>query len=238
MKTIDTIRATIDEDLYPSSDGEPMAETQIHVLLLMALYQPLRLFYQPRGIFMAANLFLYYREGEPKARRAPDIMAVKGIDVRPLRRSFKVWVEKAAPCWVLELTSKKTAKEDRVDKKQLYQELGVGEYFLFDPLHEYLPEQLMGYRLVDGVYKKLKPDRDGALISEELQLRMVPSGKNLLLYSLETGERLLAPDEAYVAAEEAQERNSELEKELEKERRQIAKLAREVERLRKKKNGE
>ncbi len=232
MKTVSFVPESLEEErLYPSSDGKPMAETQVHILQMMALYTMLRLFYQPRGIFLVANIFLYYREGDPKARKSPDIMAVKGVAVGPLRRSFKVWVEKAVPCWVLELTSKKTAKEDRVAKMQVYQELGIHEYFLFDPLDEYLPEQLMGYRLVEGAYQKLKAERDGALVSEELPLRMVPSGKELLLYSLETGERLLNPDEAYDCAKK-------LEKELEKERRKIAKLAKELKRLRGKKNEE
>jgi Uma2 family endonuclease len=142
------------DDVYPSSDGKPMAETGIHVLVMMCLLGMLKLRYQDReDVYVAANMFLYYAEGRPKKRRSPDIMFAKGVKGRHERRSFMTWVERVVPSCIIELTSKKTAKEDLKEKKPLYRKLGVREYFLFDPLDDYLPRQLMGFRLVAGKYK-------------------------------------------------------------------------------------
>lgn len=190
-KVVHSAQFSLLEDRYPASDGKPMAETQVHVALLASLYGLLGHWLRPRGIYVAGNIFLYYKEGDVKARKSPDLMAVKGVDVVAKRRSFKTWVEKAVPCFVLELTSKKTAKEDRVEKKILYRQLGVREYFLFDPLDEYLPEQLMGFRVVGGDYRPLQPNADGGITSRELGLRFVPDGNDLLVFDAKTGEHLL-----------------------------------------------
>lgn len=207
-------RAPILDDPYPASDGKPMAETQVHVALMASRYLMLWHWLKPRGIYVAANMFLYYKEGDPKARKAPDIMAVKGVDVNVKRRSFKTWVEKAVPCWVLELTSKKTAKEDQGEKKELYRRLRVREYFLFDPLDEYLPQQLMGFRLVGGDYQPMKLDDDGGLTSKELGLRFVPEGDQLAVFDVATGERVLDLEESQERTDALREQNELLQKEI------------------------
>jgi Uma2 family endonuclease len=180
------------EDLYPSSDGKPMAETQVHVRLLAQLLGMLEYHFRGReDVLVAGNIFLYYEEGKPKKRRSPDVMVVKGVKGKHLRRSFMTWIERTVPSCIIELTSRKTAKEDMTIKKPLYQKLGVREYILFDPLGEYLPNPLMGYHLIKGRFKAIKAEADGSLISKELGLRLVPEGENLALYHLKTGERLL-----------------------------------------------
>ncbi|MBI1831572.1 MAG: Uma2 family endonuclease [Planctomycetes bacterium] len=137
------------DDPYPASDGKPMAETPIHVRLMARLLAILEYHFRRfRDVFVAANIFLYYLKGDVKKRRAPDILVAKGIKGRHPRRSFKLWIEGVSPSCIIELTSKKTTKEDLKVKKPLYRRLGVREYFLYDPLHEYLPRQLMGYRAI------------------------------------------------------------------------------------------
>jgi hypothetical protein len=134
-------------------------------------------------------------------------MFIKGVKGRHERRSFKTWVERAVPSCIIELTSRKTAREDMRQKNPLYQKLGVREYFLFDPLGEYLPRPLMGYRLVKGKYQPIKARADGSMRSKELGLLLCPEGINLALYDLKTGERL-------PSVEELHERNQKLKAEL------------------------
>ena len=190
------------EIIYPTSDGQPMAETGIHVKLMLDLIATLRAYYRERpDVYVIGNIFLFYRKNHPEDRRTPDVMVIKGVD-KTERRSFKTWEEKAMPCVVIELTSDQTAKEDQVDKKQLYQELGVHEYFLFDPLHDYLPQQLVAYRLIGGEYEPLIPAADGGVLSAELGLRLVPDGEQLALIRFQNGERLPVPAEAYQLLEE------------------------------------
>jgi hypothetical protein len=138
-------------------------------------------------------------------------MVVKGVDANKDRRSFKTWEERAMPCAVIELTSKETAEEDLGPKRELYERLGVREYFLFDPLHEYLERPLMGYRLIGDEYEPLPPADDGGLLSAELGMRLVPEDTQLALYHFRTGERVLAPPEAYQKLEDVQQQKSQAE---------------------------
>ena len=119
-------------------------------------------------------------------------MVVKGVDPSPPggRKSFKSWEERASPCFVLELTSPGTAEEDTDDKLDLYQRLGVHEYFLFDSTANILERPLIGYRLMGGVYEPLKPAADGSLPSNELGMRFVPKSTDLILIDMRTGRRL------------------------------------------------
>ncbi len=177
--------------IYPDGDGKPMAETGIHVLVMVALIGTLREYFRHRSdVYTIGNIFLYYEEGQPKSRRSPDVMVVKGVDASYHRRSFKTWVERAVPSVVIEITSDETADEDMGPKRELYERLGVREYFLFDPLHDYLERPLMAYRLIGNQYEPLPPAEDGGVLSAELGLRLVPEGENLTLIDFRTGERL------------------------------------------------
>jgi Uma2 family endonuclease len=196
-----------DDVFYPDSDGEPMAETGIHVLAMIALIGALRMHFARRpDMYIIGNIFLYYEKGRPQSCKSPDVMVVKGVSSTPQRRSFKTWVEGAAPTVIFEITSKGTADEDVENKRELYERLGVNEYFLFDPLHEYLDQQVMGYRLVEGKYEPLVLT-DGGLLSVELGMHLVPEGELLALFDARTGKRVPAPDDLGPLMEEA-ERNA------------------------------
>lgn len=194
-------------DEYPASDGQPMAETEIHLLAMLHLIGALRYFFhQQSDVYIIGNMFLYYRKGNPAARRAPDVMVVKGIDATIRRRSYKLWEEGVAPCFIVELTSKDTQREDTISKVSLYAALGVREYFLFDPLHEYLSEQLQGYRLVESEYIPILPDEDGDLYSEELDLILSSKDSLLRIVDPRTGKYVPGLEEAAEIAAQAEER--------------------------------
>lgn len=55
---------------YPTSDGKPMAETQVHVDLIIELISTLRHFFRRREkkVLVIGNIFLYFEEGTPRAR--------------------------------------------------------------------------------------------------------------------------------------------------------------------------
>ncbi len=204
---------------YPAADGEPMAETGIHVLLMVTLISTLRYHFRHRAdVYVIGNIFLYYEEGNPAARRSPDLMVVKGVEVQRDRRSFFTWEERAVPSVIMEFTSRETADEDLGPKKELYEALGVREYFLFDPLNEYLPRPLIGYRLIGGKYEELVPAVDGGVLSAELGMRLVPKGQELALFLFRTGQRILPPPEAL---EQEQRRVEELLRQAEQERRRV-----------------
>ncbi|MFN8443658.1 MAG: Uma2 family endonuclease [Caldilineaceae bacterium] len=108
------------EIYYPESDEEPMAETGIHVHAMLCLYGWLyAIFHRTPDIWVAANIFMYYKKGDPRRRKAPDVMVVKGVENR-FRRTFKTWEENAVPAVIFEFTSKGTIDEDTVIKSSLY----------------------------------------------------------------------------------------------------------------------
>src|SRR5580765_413986 len=145
----------ITEGRYPSGDGKPMAETPVHVVAIMLLFQALEDFVADKiDIYVAANMFWYYQKGNPKARRAPDVMVIKGVGRRE-RKSFFSWMENGAiPNVIVEVVSPKKKRSDLKVKPPLYAKLGVREYFCFDPTAMPPTPALRGWRVnADGVYE-------------------------------------------------------------------------------------
>ena len=191
---METVFARPKEVEYPAADGQPMAETGFHVTTLTHLFSMLRTFFaRYLDVYVGANMFMYYEEGEPNKKVAPDVFVAFDVPSHE-RRSWFVWQEGKAPDVVFELTSRGTRGEDQGTKKGLYEWLGVQEYFLFDPLNEYLRPRLQGFRLVKGLYQPLSLE-DGQLVSERLGLRLKAREHLLDLYDLRTGARLLPPSE-------------------------------------------
>jgi len=117
---------------YPSSDGKPMGETGTHArVALMSIYGVLdRYFMNNPRVAVHANMFIYYVQGDPKRNVCPDAFVAMGVPNEPDRRSYKVWKEGKAPDVVLEVTSRKTRKQDLTKKFEIYRDvLRVREYF-------------------------------------------------------------------------------------------------------------
>lgn len=188
---------------YPESDGKPMAETDYHIDEIIRLRQLLKRFYAGQRVYVSGSLLLYFEQGNSKKSVAPDLFVVKGIDPGQ-RRIYKLWVERKPPDVVIEVTSKKTKKKDTAVKPPLYSQLRVAEYFLFDLTRDYLDPPLQGHRLSGDRYEPIAADSEGALMSEQLGLRLVAEDRQLALYRLDTGQRLLSEAEAREPAEEAQ----------------------------------
>lgn len=190
---------------YPESDGEPVGETDFHISAIFYLRSALRFFLRSSvDIYVAANMLFYYAEGNPNTYKVPDIFVVKGVGKHD-RRTYKLWEEGAAPSVIFEITSSSTRAEDTGTKKRLYESWGVKEYFLFDPLGEYLKPRFQGFRLVRGKYEAILPERDRSIISQELGAILRPDDKLLRVVDRETG--LIVPEmtEAAEIAEEMQQ---------------------------------
>lgn len=180
---------------YPYSDGQPMAESEIHLNEMLDLIAALRRRYQAEPkVYVAGNMFLYYRKGDPRSVVAPDVFLVRGISKRK-RRSYKLWEEGRAPSLVIEVTSDSTSDEDVDKKKSCYETLGVEEYILHDPEGDYLNPCLQGYRLARGCYEPIPRRMDDSLDSRVTGLTLRVEGKNLRLIDTTTGEHLLWVDE-------------------------------------------
>ena len=181
--------AVAEEIFYPSSDGEPLAETSLHADAIIHAVVTLRQYLAQQQALVLADQFLYYAQGYPKLRVAPDIMLIWDLPPGP-RDNYKIWEEGSVPSVIFEITSEGTRDHDQGYKKILYEQLKVKEYWLFDPKGEWIPEQLRGYRLRGEQYDLIT---DGCSVPLKLQLQ---ADDNLIgFYREKTGEKLLAPDE-------------------------------------------
>ena len=191
---------------YPESDGQPVAETDVHRTLMFALIGMFQAFFRDDPhVYISGNLFLYYQEGDPRQVVAPDVFVVQGVRNRQ-RRIYKLWEEGVVPAVVFELTSRSTRGDDLRSKYDLYERLGVTEYFLFDPLGEYLRPPCRGYRLHQGRYRPLVAAEDGSLWSAVLRLALHPRREQLRLYDPARQRWLPTPQEETMARRAAEER--------------------------------
>ena len=239
-----------DADLYPCSDGQPMAESDVHIECITCVLYTLKWCFEQRGaggrspnggmgtasndagpdVYVAGNLFLYYERGNPKAVVAPDVFVVRGAPVHK-RDSYLLWNEPKGPDFVLEVTSKSTKETDLVDKRAVYASLGVEEYFLYDPRGEYLRPPLQGYRLEGDGYRRLSgvsvlPGGGPSLYSAvlELELRDERESQRLRLHDPATGQDLRTYREAERDREAAERGREAAEVRVEHERARNAEL--------------
>jgi Uma2 family endonuclease len=196
---MDTITTTSQPIHYPESDGKPMAETDVHIDVLIYLREALKDYFRDEPqVYVAGNMLLYYEEGNPAACVAPDVFVVQGV-AKGERRTYKLWEEGQPPTVVFEITSRGSRIEDLRTKRALYAMLGVREYFLYDPLGEYLRPPLQGHRLQQGEYERALPGGEEVLVSQALSLELCIEGGQLRVVDPATGERLLTPAEAQAA---------------------------------------
>jgi Uma2 family endonuclease len=196
---MDTISTAVQPIHYPERDGKPMAETDVHIDVLIYLREALRDYFRNEPqMYVAGNMLFYYEEGNPAACVAPDVFVVQGV-AKGERRTFKLWEEGQPPTVVFEITSRGSRLEDLGTKRALYAMLGVQEYFLYDPLGEYLQPPLQGYRLQQGEYERMLPGDQGQLVSQALSLELRLQHGQFQVVNPATGERLLTPAEAHAA---------------------------------------
>ncbi|MFM8299055.1 MAG: Uma2 family endonuclease [Microcystis aeruginosa] len=204
---IDNNEFCADEVKFPPRDiwsEEPPLESYAHLQQILILLQCLEWLWQDRNdYFAAANLSIYYSPNQKKSEdfRGPDFFVVLGTERRLDRKSWVVWGEGGKyPDVIVEILSPSTAKVDRGQKKQIYQDIfRTPDYFWFDP--ETL--EFQGFRLMEGQYQAIEPTDRGWLWSDRLGLFLGIYQQQLRYFNRE-GE--LIPTPAEVAKQERQEK--------------------------------
>ena len=227
-------RAAVDDDRdidYPTTDGKPMGETELHRDQMIDLIETLKdHFADDPDVYVSGNLLVFYERGNRRRHISLDVFAVRGVPKLPRRDYYLIWREGKAPEMVIEVTSKSTRKEDQTKKRVVYRDvLKVAEYFLFDPTEDYLKPPFQGFRLVQGDYVPIKPVQ-GRLPSEVLGLHLERSGEELKLFDpTRTGRWLPTPRERAEAERQRAETES---RRAESEKAERVRMAAEIERLR------
>jgi Uma2 family endonuclease len=202
----ETLKTSI---VYPDSDGEPMAESDPARDYLIYAVEALNIYFQDqKDVYVSGNLFIYYRQGSPSAVVAPDAFVVQGVPKKK-RMSYKVWEENnQVPSFVLEITSLSTQDNDEKEKPRKYAEMGVKEYFQYDPTGDYLSEVIKGRKLKNGIYQPLakKVLKDGviSIYSQVLGLDLRVTEGELRFYEPSTNRKLLSPQETELARQQAE----------------------------------
>ena len=179
---------------YPSGDGKPMAENDWQLRAILDAVGVLDHYFRDRpDVYVSGDLFIYYEEGNPRARVAPDVFVVFGAP-KHHRWVYKLWEDGPAPAFVMEVASRGTWREDDGRKAALYERLGVREYWQYDPTGDYLGVYLKGRRLVAGAYEPqpVVESLDGSVLlrSETLGLDFRVKGEERYFFDPAAGRRL------------------------------------------------
>ncbi len=151
----------------PPEDGMQQDDTITLIKsILMARYAD-----DPSVLVAGPSTNVIYNSDIPGSFVVPDIYVVFGVDVRYIRmerRSYRVDEWDAVPSLVVEVASRSTAGRDLNQKREIYAQMGVQEYWRFDAFGgEYYGEPLVGERLIDGEYRRIeqRDEPDGSVWS-------------------------------------------------------------------------
>ena len=162
--------------------------------------------------------YLFYdRDDMSRHRVRPDLSVSFGVDAESVRERDGYVVHEAGkpPDFALEVASRSTRRRDTGIKRVLYAEIGIGEYWRFDPKGGlYYGYELAGEILSDGEYRpiELTVEEDGMIwgYSPMLDLCLCVKDWRLLFYDRKTGSYLRNFAEEQAAHQEtAAERDAE-----------------------------
>ncbi|MXV78159.1 Uma2 family endonuclease [Candidatus Poribacteria bacterium] len=174
--------------LYPAEDGQPMSVSDLHREQMVWTIDALKThFSQDPTVYVSGDILMYYVEGSPEISIAPDVLVSYGLGKKP-RQTYLVWEEGKPPDFVMEFSSKRTFRKDLTDKKDIYASLNIKDYILYDAEGIYLPSPLIGYELIDGIYKEITPDADGGIHPSALNLDFHIREEGLGIFDPETNE--------------------------------------------------
>ena len=150
----------------------------------------------------------------------PDLMVAFDVDpaLYLARNGYVISEQGKPPDFVLEVASRSTGRRDTIDKRVIYAELGVPEYWRFDETGQYHGTRLAGDRLVDGQYEPIAIDElpNGSLRGQSSVLNVILRWVNghLGWYDPSTGEHIATIVSERAARAQAEARIHELEEQL------------------------
>ncbi len=190
------MQVTTEEIIYPSSDGQPMAESTIQYELIVKIKEGCEsLFKDDPNVFVAADLLWYPVEGRPDISQAPDTMVVFGRPKGDRLSYIQHREDNIGPQVVFEIRSHNDRNTKMNKKLSFYQRHGVEEYYLYDPERN----ELDGWQRIEGDLEVIEPME--GWISPRLGVRFElgsdgleiyrPNGEKFLSYAELEEERLL-----------------------------------------------
>ena len=190
------MQVTTEEIIYPSSDGQPMAESTIQYELIVKIKEGCEsLFKDDPNVFVAADLLWYPVEGKPEISQAPDTMVIFGRPKGDRLSYIQYREDNIGPQVVFEIRSHNDSNTKMNKKLSFYQRHGVEEYYLYDPQRN----ELEGWQRIEGNLEVIEPME--GWISPRLGVRFElgedgleiyrPNGEKFLSYAELEEDRLL-----------------------------------------------
>ena len=173
---------------------------------------------QPHTLIDSGGFVFYDPNDLVRGRVRPDVYIVFGVDTVSVRQRDGYVIHEAGkpPDFALEVASGSTRRVDTGPKRSLYAQIGIGEYWRFDPTGgDFYGYALAGDLLVDGSYLpvELSLEQGGMSwgYSPVLDLCLCASNGRLIFYDRKSGQYLnnmaeeraarLAADAGRLAAE-------------------------------------
>jgi Uma2 family endonuclease len=216
------MKLATEEIIYPSSDGQPMADSTIQYQWITTIKGGCdALFKDDPNVFIAGDLLWYPVEGSNTICQAPDVMVVFGIP-KGDRRSYLQWKENNIPPQVVfEIRSFSDSQTKMAKKLAFYNRYGVEEYYLYDPDDK----ELTGWQRIEGLLEVIEPM--SGWVSLRLGVRFELTEEGLELYRPD-GQRFLSylelEEQRELQAQRAEQEAQRAEQEAQRAERLAAKL--------------
>ena len=114
-------------------------------------------------VFISGGVFVFYDITDGNRRVGPDLLIAFDVNAAGIRENlpnFWIWETGKVPDFVLEVASPSTAENDLGRKRELYQRLGIQEYWRIDPTGgDLYGRALVGERLVGDQYEEYPLER-------------------------------------------------------------------------------
>ncbi|MEG3893483.1 Uma2 family endonuclease [Microcoleus sp. Z1_A1] len=206
------MQVTTAEIIYPSSDGQPMAESTIQYELIVKIKEGCEsLFRDDPNVFVAADLLWYPVEGKPEISQAPDTMVIFGRPKGDRPSYIQHREDNIGPQVVFEIRSHNDSNTKMNKKLSFYQRHGVEEYYLYDPQIN----ELEGWQRIERDLEVIEPmegwisPRLGVrfeLVEDGLEIYR-PNGEKFLSYAELEEERLLDRQRLQQESQRAEQAN-------------------------------
>ena len=184
-------------DFLDPQEGDEFNNGARHENLASALRRLFRYLhrYNPSTLVISGVKLVWGVDDLPQP--APDLAVIPNVASPEQPRSrFDVAAEGTAPRFVLDVTSPRLASLDHSEKRRIYEQAGVEEYFVLDTGEtDDAPCRLAGYRLAGDRYEPLAADERGYLYSatNRAWLGINPNRQEPVLIDDRTGEPVIPP---------------------------------------------
>jgi Uma2 family endonuclease len=183
-------------DSHPTEE-DLMGETALHITVIRYLVNVLMWLFHEQACSVHENLNFYVTDDENEYPIVPDIAVIKGVPFA-LLTSWRIGETGPAPHVVFEIASESTWERDLTEKPVIYGQIGVQEYYAYDPYEPPLPlsrrkgKRLFGWQrdARTGLLRQLSSQSDGSLWSPHLNSWLRSDGRYLRLYDRSGWQRL------------------------------------------------